>query len=589
MQNSALARSRRVFQDRMVSRGGLKRLSGVVRLLFLRLLSGLPAGGVFVPWTGKTHTGDEAMIVLEALQIKHGVKDRLLFEAERLCIRQNDRIGLVGRNGSGKTTLLNILAGKIDSEEGTVIRRTRCKLLPQLKRTDTTKSGGEVAQEYIQKAFTSDAELLLADEPTTNLDTDHIEWLEKKLDEWPGAFVLVSHDRALLDALCTTIWEIDERKVNVYAGNYSDFADQKKASRARQQLAWEKYEKKKRQLEDALKRKEKKAQRATRKPKKTSPSEAKITGAKPYFAKKQKKLQQTAKAMKTRIEKLEKVEKVRDVQPIKMDLPNAETFKNRTVLRAEDVSARFGERMLWQKTRFSVRGGDKLAIVGPNGSGKTTLVRKIMNRDAGITYSPALKIGCFNQDLSILDTEKSILENVRASSRQQESLVRTVLARMHFYRDDVYKPVGVLSGGERVKVALTKVFLSDINMLVLDEPTNYLDMEAVAALESLLTGYEGSVLFVSHDRRFVDRVATRILEIRDQTIRVFDGPWREWKQSMAKKQQDASEKSEAAEKERRLLLDTQITAVLSRLSIEPSEALEQEFQRLLKEKRRLGR
>jgi pleuromutilin/lincosamide/streptogramin A transport system ATP-binding/permease protein len=520
------------------------------------------------------------MLLLEAHHVKHYVQDRLLLDVDQLQIHQNDRIGLVGRNGSGKTTLLQILAEKISPEEGTVIQHTQCELLPQFKRTDTTKSGGEVTQEYIQKALVKAPELLLADEPTTNLDTDHIEWLEKKLREWQGAFIIVSHDRAFLDALCTTIWEINEGKIRGYTGNYSDYVEQKEVESHQEQLAYEKYEKKKKQLEEALKLKEKKAERATKAPKKVSKSEAKITGAKPYFAKKQKKLQKTATAIETRLEKLEKVEKVKELPPLKMNLPNAETFKNWIILRVEDVTGMIGERVLWSKTSFHVRGGDKLAIIGPNGSGKTTLVKKIINQEPGITLSPSVKMGYFSQNLNILDVKKSVIENVQSSSKQNETLIRTVLARMHFFRDDVYKLVGVLSGGERVKVALTKLFLSDINTLILDEPTNFLDMEAVKALESLLKEYEGSVIFVSHDRRFIENIATRILAIRNQEIELFEGTYQQYKHDQPQKTRDT-------EKDKRLLLETKISELLSRLSIEPSEGLEMEFQKLLKEKREL--
>lgn len=520
------------------------------------------------------------MFLLEANHIKYYVQDRLLLDVEQLQIHKNARIGLVGRNGSGKTTLLQILAEKISPEEGKVTQHTRCELLPQLKRTDTTKSGGEVTQEYIQKALIKDPELLLADEPTTNLDTEHIEWLEKKLKKWQGAFIITSHDRAFLDTLCTTIWELHEGKIKEYPGNYSDYVKQKELELHQEQLAYEIYEKKKKQLEEALKLKEKKAERATKTPKKVSKSEARITGAKPYFAKKQKKLQKTASAIETRLEKLEKVEKVKELSPIKMNLPNAETFKNRIVLRVNDVTGKVGERVLWSKTSFHIRGGDKLAIIGSNGSGKTTLVKKMMNQEYGIRISPAVKIGYFSQNLNILDTEKSIIENVQSSSKQDETLIRTVLARMHFFRDDVYKLVGVLSGGERVKVALTKLFLSDINTLVLDEPTNFLDMEAVEALESLLKEYEGSVIFVSHDRRFTENIATRILAIHNQEIELFEGNYQQYKLGQVEKTRDTKE-------DKLLLLETKISEVLSRLSLEPSEELEKEFQKLLKEKREL--
>src|SRR5690554_6358797 len=354
------------------------------------------------------------MILLEAHNIKHYVKDRLLFDFPELRIHKEDRIGFVGANGSGKTTLLNVLAGEVVAESGNVIRHVHIELLPQLKRTDTTKSGGEVTQEYINKAFIHDQGILFADEPTTNLDEQHIEWLEKKLKEWQGAYVIVSHDRAFLDATCETIWEIEDGKLKVYSGNYSEYMEQKSRELEHQRSEYEKYESKKRQLEEALKLKEQKAEKATKKPKKVSSSEAKITGAKPYFAKKQKKLQKTGKAIEKRLEKLEKVEKVKEEVTVKMDVPNAELVKNRIILRVEDVIGKVGKRVLWKKASFYVRGGDKLAIVGPNGSGKTTLLRKIVSQDdPGVNVSPSVKIGYFSQNLSILEVQKTILENVK--------------------------------------------------------------------------------------------------------------------------------------------------------------------------------
>lgn len=520
------------------------------------------------------------MLLLEANNIKLYVKDRLLIDVEKLQIHHNDRIGLVGRNGSGKTTLLEVLAKRKVSDSGTVSTFGICELLPQLKKTDTTKSGGEVTQEYINEAIAKDPKVLLADEPTTNLDTEHIEWLEKKLMNWQGAFVIVSHDRAFLDALCTTIWEISAGKVKEYKGNYANYAEQKELERRQQEMAYEKYESKKKQLEEALKLKVKKAERATKAPKKVSPSEAKITGAKPYFAKKQKKLQKTAKAIETRLEKLEKVEKIKDIPPIKMNLPNEETFKGRVVLRVKDVPGVVGQRILWQAASFNVRGGDKLAIIGPNGCGKTTLAKKIINQDDGISISPSMKIAYFSQNLNILNIEKSILDNVRSTSIQDETFIRTVLARLHFFREDVYKPVAVLSGGERVKVALAKVFVSDVNTLILDEPTNFLDIEAVEALESLLREYQGTVIFISHDRRFIEGIATRILAIKQGQIQLFEGTYDEYKRYVPKKNRDVKQ-------DQLLLLETKISEVLSRLSIEPSDELETEFQKLLAEKKKL--
>ncbi|HEY4552231.1 MAG TPA: ABC-F type ribosomal protection protein [Bacillaceae bacterium] len=520
------------------------------------------------------------MVLLEAHHIKLYVKERLLIDADTLKIHKNDRIGLVGKNGSGKSTLLEVLAGKKQPDEGHVTLFGTCELLPQLKRRELTKSGGEITQEYINEALVQEPSILLADEPTTHLDAEHIEWLERKLSGWKGAFVLVSHDRMFLDSLCTKIWEIQDETITEYSGDYSDYANKKEQERKQHEMAYEKFEKKKQQLEEALVQKEKKAARALKAPKRVSLSEARITGAKPYFAKKQKKMQKTAKAIETRMAKLEKVDKIRETPAIKMSLPHEDSFKGRTILRVKELAGSAGKRALWKPATFEVSGGDKVAVIGPNGCGKTTLVEKIVRGETGVTISPAAKIGYFTQNLSILNTDQSILENVRSTSLQDETLIRIILARLHFFREDVHKPVKVLSGGERVKAALAKLFVSDINTLILDEPTNFLDIQSVEALESLLKEYEGTIIFVSHDRRFIERIASRILVFEDSSIKLFDGKYKEYTSFRPKIQRDTKEDA-------RLILETRLTEVLSRLSIEPTEELEEEFQALLAKKRRM--
>ena len=263
-----------------------------------------------------------------------------------------------------------------------------------------------------------------------------------------------------------------------------------------------------------------------------------------------------------------------------MNLPNEETFKNQVVLRAEKVHGMVGERVLWNDASFYIRGGDKVAVMGSNGTGKTTLIKKIIEKETNITVSPSVKIGYFTQNLSILDLDKTILENVQSTSTQDETLIRTVLARMHFFTDDVYKSVNVLSGGERVKVALTKIFLSDVNMLVLDEPTNYLDLESLEALETLLKQYKGIIIFVSHDRKFIENVSTRIIDIQNKELIVFDGRYEQYKSRNPIKEYDLRQNE-------LLLLETKISEVISRLSVNPTKELEKEFQRLLGEKREL--
>ncbi|UXR78441.1 MULTISPECIES: Vga family ABC-F type ribosomal protection protein [unclassified Staphylococcus] len=519
-------------------------------------------------------------ILLEASHINYDVADRLLLNIDHLQIHQGERIGLVGCNGSGKTTLLQILNHTISTEQATVTYYAQCEMIPQLKPMHSHKSGGEVTQAYIQQALDKTPELLLADEPTANLDITHIEALEQQLKHWRGSFMIVSHDRSFLDTLCTTIWELKDGKINMYKGNYNDYMKQKELEARQKQLSYQEYEKQKKHLQEAIKIKRTKAQRATKKPKNLSHSDARQKGINVYFANKQKKLQKTAKSLETRLNQLEIKHQPRTAQPLKMDILHSESINNRIIIRAEGLTGVVNNKILWKPANFNIYGGEKVAIIGDNGVGKSTLIHKIVHHDPNISLSPSAQVGYFSQNLDILNLEKSILENIQDSSKQNETLIRTVLARMHFFKDDVLKPVKVLSGGERVKVALAKIFLSNVNTLILDEPTNFLDMEAVDAFESLLQEYEGTLIFASHDRRFIEKVANRILIIENQEIHVFEGAFSQFQSEQTKRERSIKE-------DEKMILEMKITEVLSRLSVEPTDALEHEFQHLIQKKREL--
>lgn len=520
------------------------------------------------------------MRILQIEKISYTIQDRTLFEIEHLQVHQGERIGLIGRNGSGKTTLLKMIAGKKSLDVGKITTDVSVDFVPQMKRTETTKSGGEVTQTYMQEALHTEAGLLLLDEPTTHLDTKHVEWLEKTLVGYPGTLIIVSHDRAFLNTLCTAIWEIDDGKVKTYSGNYDDYMKLTEMERNQQQLAYEKYEKKKKQLEEAIQKKEQKAQRATKKPKNLGASDARQKGAKPYFANKQKKLRKTASAFETRLEQMEKVNKPKETPNIQMDMLHDEKIIDKVIIRGEAVHGQIGKRTLWEKVDFFIRGGDKIAVIGDNGTGKTTFLKQLIGGGKGIALSSAINIGYFAQNLSLLDENKTILENVQLTSKQDETFIRIVLGRMHITNDDVHKGVRVLSGGEKVKVMLAKIFLSDVNVLVLDEPTNYLDVHSLEALEMLMKEYEGTIIFVTHDRTLIQHVATRIFHLEAGKLKVMDDTYDVYMERMNREENDVRE-------QQRLLLETKISAVLSRLSIEPSEALEKEFEQLVKEKRKM--
>ena len=539
-------------------------------------------GAIFMPPVSRRNT----MNVLDIQHLKVSIGIRDLLAIKNLRVQAGQKIGLIGKNGSGKTTLFRALLSEIEADMKEVAINGTIEMLPQLKQTNTTKSGGEVSQDYIVQVLSKSPGILLADEPTTNLDAGHIEWVEKKLNAFQGTILLVSHDRTLLDHVCDTIWELEEGQITEYSGNYSDYVQQKQNQRKHQQKEYEKFKQKEQQLEQAISQKKEQANSATSKPKKLSNSEARGLGVQTYYAGQQKKLNQNAKALQTRLDKLEAVEQPKDEAPIKMTLPNTRAFKNKVIIRAEKVTGEVGDKKLWDPSTFFIKGGDKVGIIGPNGSGKTTFLKKILNQsDESLYVSPAAKIGYFAQNMDILDISKTIIENVKDQSKQSETLIRTVLARLGFYEEDVKKKISVLSGGERVKVSLAKLFVSDSNTLILDEPTNYLDIYALEALEKLLKDYEGTLLVVSHDRQFISEVATKLLVFEEKQLTLFEGSYEEYSNRDAPRERDM-------EAERLMQVEMEITSILGQLSEplltdEEKEQLDLHFQELLKEKSRL--
>lgn len=522
------------------------------------------------------------MQVVKGISMKHYIQDRSLLAIEQFTVYEGQRIGLIGENGCGKTTLLRLIAQDLTPDEGHISVFTSLAYLPQFKVLNAEKSGGEITQMAIQQVLNAYPGLLLLDEPTTHLDQEHIQWLTEQLQASHATQVIVSHDRAFLNAVCTDIWEIKQGQLSVYKGNYEAYKRQKAVEKATVEMSYDNYKREKQQLEEAIRKKEEKAQRATKKPKQLSGSEARAKGVKPYYANKQKKLRKTASALESRLQQLALVQKPVQEQEIRMHITNYEAIKRRVVVSVRDLSGTADGHTLWKPVSFFIKSGEKIAILGKNGAGKTTLLKKLIEEVPGVTISPAMKIGFFSQQLSILQEEQSIIENVRMTTTQDETTIRIVLARMHFVRDDVYKKVSVLSGGEKVKVALAKLFLSEANMLVLDEPTNYLDIMALEALEELLIAYKGTVIFATHDRMFVRNLATRIFTLQDQRLSVFEGTLEAYEAHQSRGNQHEAEA-------KRLLLETQMTDVLSRLSIAPSQSLEEEYQQLVREKRQLDR
>ena len=453
-----------------------------------------------------------------------------MFSIENLTVYSGEKIGIIGENGIGKTTLLDIIAGRIMPQKGQIkICGTFAYIMQQL--TDiseenhvtpetyhwqiphTARSGGEITRTKIANGLAADAELLLCDEPTSNLDEDGIKRLEQALINYNGAVLLVSHDRKLMDKVCTTIWEISNKSVKTYSGNYSDFKAQKENEQQNQQKEYDKYIQTKKNLERAFRDRNEKSKGMKEPPKRMGNSEARLHRM--DVRQRAGKVSNVAKKIKGRLERLDVKEKVSVEPSYKIKIDRKDQKKSKVAIRVCDLNYSFGEKFVLNEISFFVNRGDKLCITGNNGSGKTTLLNCIVREVDGVRINPRDEVGYFTQNALDSDETQTILNFVIQSSKLPEYMTRTVLAELGIKDEDVFKQIQILSGGEKNKVALAKLLCRQCSILILDEPTNYLDIYILEALENMLLDYDGTLVFVSHDRRFREKIADRTMHLAD--------------------------------------------------------------------------
>jgi len=291
-------------------------------------------------------------------------------------------------------------------------------------------------------------------------------------------------------------------------------------------------------------------------------------------------LDKAVKAIESRLAKLEVKTKPKEAPAVNFELNAAESVFSKIVIRGENIHKNFGERVLFRDLNFSIQRGQKVALFGKNGCGKTTLLKMIANGDDGIYVSPNARLGYFDQELQNLDPDKSILANVMADSVRDEGFVRNFLAQLLFRRDDVYKKVAVLSGGERVRVALAKIMVGEANVLLLDEPTNFLDLPAIEALETVLSEYDGTLLFASHDRQFMNKVASHLMVFDYEGIEVFEGSYEQYREAKQRKT-----RKHDLNLEERMMLENRLAEVIGKLTVAKDQdeyaRLDEEYRRLL--------
>ncbi len=480
---------------------------------------------------------EKRLLSAENIKLSFGEQDVL--NIQQFQLYEGDRVGLVGANGVGKTSLLRILSGEISPDEGNVNLYCDPFYFKQFEDSwdsfeldgkeiksfgvreqiwQDVVSGGENTRIRLAEMFGSNRAVAFLDEPTANLDVTGRKLLLQRMKQMP-TFLLVSHDRMLMNGVCNKIVEIVDGKLYQYDGNYEAYRKQVEEQRERAWTEYEQYISEKKRLTEVYQSKKNQAKDMTKKPKGMSHSEFKMRNfiGRHTPCDRALSMEKSATNVLKRIEHMEVKEKPKELPKIRPDFRLINSPENPIIIRGEHISFGYDNHLIYEDATFTIENRSKVAILGDNGVGKSTLLKMMIQREQ-ISIVPKAKIGYISQNLGEIDFEKTVIQNAMHVSIQREDITRTVLARLLLTKQDMDKKAKDLSGGERMKLAFAMLFVSDVNVLILDEPTNYLDLPSIEAMEQLLKEYEGTLVFVSHDMDFVDHVATKKLLIENRKI-----------------------------------------------------------------------
>ena len=524
-------------------------------------------------------------MILNATNISKSFGSNEIIKDANFLVNEHEKVAIVGINGAGKTTLLKILTGEERADSGNVILAKDAKLgyLRQINNVDSTLSiidelytviehilnmekrmlemqeqmqhlsgeelealyssytalthsyelmdgyaakskvigilkglgfdendferkintlsGGQKTRVFLAKLLLEEPDIILLDEPTNHLDLRSIEWLESYLLNYKGAVIIVSHDRYFLDKIVSKVIDIENAEVQMYSGNYSDFSA------------------KKQMLLDA------KMKEYLNQQQEIKHQEAVITKLKQFNREKSIK---RAESRQKRLEKIDRVEApVTHIENMRLSLDISKE-SGKDVLTVHDLSKSFDEKHLFSNINFEIKRGERVAIIGDNGTGKTTLLKIInglLSPDTGeVIYGSNVSIAYYDQEHQVLHMDKTLFDEISDTYPDMNNTqIRNILAAFLFTGEDVFKKIGDLSGGERGRVSLVKLMLSKANFLLLDEPTNHLDILSKDVLESALNSFPGTICYVSHDRYFINKTATRILDLTGNRLLNYIG------------------------------------------------------------------
>lgn len=546
--------------------------------------------------------GDIMTEILRLQKICFSVGDSVILNDVTVGLKEREIIGIVGRNGSGKSTLLSIIAGELESTTGLIDWKTnsvRLKYVQQEREAfDTTfamkdesrlrsewnvakdisfekMSGGEKLKSRLAEAFACDVNVLLLDEPTNHLDESSVETLITQMKNFQGSIVVVSHDRAFLDKVVDTIWAIEDGQMYTHSGNYSSYAKWRAKKREEQQKQYGLQQKKIAQIETQMEELRSWSDKA-------HTQSTKQEGFKEYYRVKAKRMDSQIRSKQKRLKK--ELDKHRVERPSEEHSVQFTFETNRKVgkrfLEVKELSKGYGDRILFENANFTIGYGEKIALVGENGSGKTTFLNMVMGQemyDGELWLSPTAQIGYLTQNVFDLPLKQTPAEYFVPKTFKDRGNIQNLMKHLGFTANHWQQPIEKLSMGERVKLKLMSFILEEKDVLLLDEPTNHLDLPSREQLEETLASYGGTLLIVSHDQYFMEKITDTNLYFDNRTLRKEVS-----KENMTVQKED----------ERLLALEAERQAVLGKLSFLSKkdaeyEELDRRFVALTKEIREL--